>query len=653
MRLSGWLLTLGLVVSSLAAGAVALQRLRVEQANRAVEVVLDYPDVAQWASAEGKTVAEWLRSFSTPFSVALTEGTLAEWGMPVAAPTPTYLLSEARFQQAKRIFALKARVELQLPQDAPAVEVRSESGARFWVVGDPLTIMQIGLGLDPVQVEQVRAGGKPIVARLTNPQGITPLALRGSLLFAREQGASLLIFAGDQVLGYRPGLQATAHTIQANAMRFGAIEFAKQAGAGNLSQAIPEHTVRVHSVGLAESLLLSPGEIVERLARAAQERNIRVLYLRAGGADTATLREILQQLEQRLHRAGYAIRESGARPFGALQPPIWQFALVGLGVGVLAGWALTLFRRVGVWAFAPLALGVAFALLCLLPLGRKAVALAAALLFPTVGMLAMAWLARAEFVKAADSESPLTPALSPLEKGGEGTGVGESNLLAAFAWKGARLLLVPFAWSLMGALHIVGLLAETPFLIKADQFAGVKVAHALPLLLVLAFYTAYTVGRWDFWREWLARPVLWGQALLALVVLGAVGLMLIRTGNEAPGAVPDWELRLRALLESVMQVRPRTKEFLIGHPALVVGVWMLLTGRMRFLPLAMFLATIGQVSVVNTFCHLHSPLLVSLQRTGWGILLGIVLGLLALALLRRWTPVDTAPRLADRQTAAQ
>jgi hypothetical protein len=254
MRLLGGLLALGLIVSSLAAGVLALQRLRVEQANRAVEVVLDYPDVAQWASALGKTVAAWLREFSTPFSVALTEGTLADWGMPIAAPTPTYLLSEARFQQAKRVLALKARVELQPPQDAPAVEVRSESGARFWVVGDPLAITQLGLGLDPVQVAQVQAGGKPIVARLINPQGITPLALRGSLLFAREQGASLLIFAGDQVLGYRAGVKATAHNIQANAMRFGAIEFAKQAGAGNLTQAIPQHTVRVHSIGLAESL---------------------------------------------------------------------------------------------------------------------------------------------------------------------------------------------------------------------------------------------------------------------------------------------------------------------------------------------------------------------------------------------------------------
>jgi len=601
MRLSGGLLTLGLLVSSLAAGALALQRLQVEQANRSVEVVLDYPDVAEWASASGKPVAEWLREFSTPFSVALTEGTLADWGAVLPAPTPTYLLNDARFQQAKRMLALKARVALQPPQNAPAVEVRSESGARVWVVAEPSAIAQLGLGLDPLQVAQVRAGGKPIVARLVNPQGITPLALRGSLLFAREQGASLLIFAGDQVLGYRQGVKATAHAIEANAMRFGAIEFAKQAGAAQLTQIIPQHTVRVHSVGLAESLLLSPEEIVERLERAAQERNIRVLYLRAAGTDTATLRDMLQQLEHRLHRAGYAIREAGARPFEALQPPVWQFALVGLGVGALAGWAVTLFRQASYWAFAPLALGVAFALLCLHPLGRKLVALAAALLFPTVGVVAMAWLAQGS-----------APSL----------------------WQGARLLLVPFAWSLMGALNIVGLLAETPFLVKADQFAGVKLAHALPMLLVLAFYTAYTVGRWDFWREWLARPVLWGQALLALVVLGAVGLMLVRTGNEAPGAVPDWELRLRALLESVMQVRPRTKEFLIGHPALVVGAWMLLIGRTRFLPLVMFLATIGQASVVNTFCHLHSPLLVSLQRTGWGILLGVGFGLLVLGVLR-------------------
>ncbi|MFN3690701.1 MAG: DUF5693 family protein, partial [Fimbriimonadales bacterium] len=61
-------------------------------------------------------------------------------------------------------------------------------------------------------------------------------------------------------------------------------------------------------------------------------------------------------------------------------------------------------------------------------------------------------------------------------------------------------------------------------------------------------------------------------------------------------------------------------------------------GHTRWLPLLMLLATIGQVSIVNTFCHLHSPLLVSLQRTGWGILIGVGLGF---ALLALWKTVNS------------
>jgi hypothetical protein len=433
MRLSGWLLTLGIVASSLAAGAVALQRLRVEQANRAVEVVLDYPDVAQWASAEGKTVADWLRSFSTPFSIALTEGTLAEWGMPVAAPTPTYLLSEVRFQQAKRIFALKARVELQPPQDAPAVEVRSPTGARFWVVGDPLTLTQLGLGLDPVQVAQVRAGGKPIVARLINPQGITPLALRGSLLFAREQGASLLIFAVDQVLGYRPGLQATAHNIRANAMRFGAIEFAKQAGAGNLSQAIPTHTVRVHSIGACRvAAALAPRDCRAAGTRRAGAQHPRAVPTRGGrghgdpARDTPATGTAAASRGLRDSRVGRASVRRVAAPHLAVRAG-------GAGRGRAGRLAADAVPSRGLLGTRAACVGRECSRCCACTRWG-----ARRLRSPPrcCSRRSACWRwrgSRGRVRKAADSESPLTPALSPLEKGGEGTGVGESNLLAAFA----------------------------------------------------------------------------------------------------------------------------------------------------------------------------------------------------------------------------
>lgn len=594
-RFNSYLLIVALLASSVVAGVLALARWQVERANRTVELVLDYSDVALLASAEGRSVTEWLRAFSMPVSVALTEGTLGDWGTRLQeGGYPAFLLTESRYLQAEAMLALKARVRLDTLGGDHGVIVRSVSGRRFFVVGEPETVAQTGLGLDPDAVQAVRLAGHTVVARLVNQPNLSDLAIRGILHRIHEQGASLVIFSGDQVLGFRERIATTAEAIRTFGMRYGSIEFGRQAGDGNLARRLVDRTVRIHSISASDSLTLSPQEIVERLERAAQERNIRAVYLRLQGGSTQGLRQVVQALSQALVRSGYEIERSGARPFRPLDPPLWQFATVGTGVGVLIGWVLLQFRRG--WGLLPLLLGMGVGALCLHPFGRKLTALASAILFPTLGLVVL------------------------------------PTFMRGSAW---RALPIPFGWSLLGALHGVGLLAESPFLIKADQFSGVKVAHLVPLLLVVLFYTAYATGRWQFWREWLSRPVLWGQVGVVLVVLGALGLMLVRTGNEAPGAVLEWELRLRALLEQVMNVRPRTKEFLIGHPALVVAVQFLRLGRTEWLPLAMLLGAIGQVSIVNTFCHLHSPLEVSLMRVLWGMGIGLAVGALAWEALKR------------------
>lgn len=577
-------------------------RWRVERSNRTVELVLDYPDVALLASTEGKTLTEWLKGFSTPISVAITEGTLNDWGVRGwENGRVVFLVSESHYAQAKASLALKSRVALEIPEKAHGVIVRSTKGEQFFVQGEPEAIAQIGLGLDPDAVQAVRFAGQSVIARLWNQPNWSALAIRGSLGVANRHGASLVIFAGDQVMGFRSDIETTASTLRSLGMRYGSIEFGKQAGDAKLANLLIDRTVRVHSISTGESLTLSPSEIVERLERAVQERNIRALYLRMQGSNTEGFRSVLQRLGKALSRSGFTVERLGARPFRMLEPSLWQFVLVGFGVGVLLGWVLTQFKAG--CNYLPLLLGIGFGLLCLHPLGRKLVALSGAMLFPTLGLMVL------------------------------------PSFLHGSVW---RALPIPFAWSLLGALHGVGLLAESPFLIKADQFLGVKIAHVLPLLIIVVFYSAYAVGRWDFWREWLTRAVVWGQVGLVFVLLGAIGLMLIRTGNEAPGAVPDWELRLRGLLESVMNVRPRTKEFLIGHPALVIALGLLRAGRTEWLPLAMLLAGIGQVSIVNTFCHLHSPLEVSLLRVMWGIGIGLAIGAFVWAVLKRFA------KIADR-----
>jgi ABC-type nitrate/sulfonate/bicarbonate transport system permease component len=72
-------------------------------------------------------------------------------------------------------------------------------------------------------------------------------------------------------------------------------------------------------------------------------------------------------------------------------------------------------------------------------------------------------------------------------------------------------------------------------------------------------------------------------------------------------------------------VRPRFKE-LLGHPLAVLGLtgsawpaWIrggLLTG-----------GVIAQASILNSFSHYHTPVLISLQRTLIALALGLVIGL--------------------------
>ena len=116
----------------------------------------------------------------------------------------------------------------------------------------------------------------------------------------------------------------------------------------------------------------------------------------------------------------------------------------------------------------------------------------------------------------------------------------------------------------------------------------------------------------------------------------AVAIYVARTGNEGM-SVSGLELQFRSLLDQILGVRPRTKEFLLGHPALLL---LLIYGYRdnRFLPL-LLLAAIGQASLVNTFAHIHTPLLISLLRACHGLWLGILLGLLVYALIKlatRW-----------------
>ena len=333
-----------------------------------------------------------------------------------------------------------------------------------------------------------------------------------------------------------------------------------------------------------------------------------------------------------------AIRAQGFRvgppaPFSA--PPGWPWrwlqAIVMLALPaalalltrrflpITAGWAWIVFAAA---LLGGLALGVLRSSL-VVPLGG----LAAACIFPALGPVLALQVARGP---------------------GRPFGAGQIVGRAVVGMVAVSLL------TLVGGLVVVGLYSRVGYLAGVGQFRGVKVSYLVPLVLLLAAVVADLPGRVEPWSRWWTRarvrtaqffssPVTVVEALVIAAALGAVVVALMRSGNRPLVMPSGTELQVRDLLESLLVARPRTKEFLVGHPALMLAIALSLRGRRTWLPLLGLLAAVGQVSLLNSFCHLHTPLHVTALRSFHGLWAGALVG--AAAVLAWWALCDRSRRL--------
>jgi hypothetical protein len=294
-------------------------------------------------------------------------------------------------------------------------------------------------------------------------------------------------------------------------------------------------------------------------------------------------------------------------------------------LGVIAGGMLTLRRFIPLtagWTWPVFVLGLALGGVIgakrpemVAPLGG----LCAALAFPT---LAAVWVLQR--ARGPGARSPLGHVLGAAVQG----------------------LLLASVTSLAGALLIVGLYSRAAYLSGVTLFTGVKLSLLLPLAVTFVAVALDLPMRLEPMPRWWARvrlraeqflrqPVTVVMAALVLVTLGALAFALSRSGNQPALSPSPLELKFRQVLEAVLTIRPRTKEFLLGHPALMLGVALALRGRRNWLPLVAVLAALGQASLLNTYCHFHTPLSVSLVRTLNGLWLGAICGVVAI-LVWRW-----------------
>jgi hypothetical protein len=113
------------------------------------------------------------------------------------------------------------------------------------------------------------------------------------------------------------------------------------------------------------------------------------------------------------------------------------------------------------------------------------------------------------------------------------------------------------------------------------------------------------------------------------------------------------ELKSRVILEHLVVARPRTKEYLIGHPFLVLAFALPALGLRRWVLPAALVGAIGQVGLVNSFSHIHTPLVYVTLRTLYALVFGSVIGAVLVLLLlwsrRWWSPQARALRAPARE----
>ena len=201
-------------------------------------------------------------------------------------------------------------------------------------------------------------------------------------------------------------------------------------------------------------------------------------------------------------------------------------------------------------------------------------------------------------------------------------------------------LALAIALSLIGATLNGSIMGDLRFLLEADIYRGVKLTFIMPVLLtLLLFLRQYSIfqetGRKaaDLFAQ-LVRICKMRLTLGHFVILGVLlfvaYIFVGRSGHTGGVPVPAIEIKLRLFLEEVMYARPREKEFMIGHPAFFLAVLAAYRMAPNWCKLALVLgAVIGQGSLVQTFCHMRTPAIMSYIRAADGYLLGSVLGIIA------------------------
>jgi len=643
-----------LLVGLAAALFVAVERVRIERDTRHVEIAMDYNDFLALAHSYNYKpeafLVELRRAGLT--SLALQEELGSSVGTdrnayvasgvallatarlsPIADPTLAALIRDRKIVPDEVYLlvydrATYERYMSQLPFHFTRASLRVLHSPAPWVIAVRTQLDyfgSVGLGIPTDQLDLARRLDFFVIPRFQNDERLEKPQIAAMFDSLRHRARlSTVVFFGlrNQVLGFPDHILDTADVMKDRKLTFGSIEIYDpnqlQKGNDALANQLPGRTVRVQAIAKLEQDKLDFDEIAARYLLGARERNIRVIYLRPFAHQYGTL-SIEKTNVEMVRRIADGLRARGFMLGRASPVPLYRGnnRLI-VGVAVLAVPSIFILLLASLQWYRPWIGAAAYALTILVYVGglllhhdlfaRSAIALAGALLFAAAALVA---------VGGAFKEAPAASS---------GAQIARS----------LRWTLLATGIALLGALVVVGMMSSPLVMEEIERFRGVKAVLAVPPLVALLLYlfTDRFGAKIENPRTAFATPVRIGPLILGVAIVAAAALLVTRSGNQTDIAPSSFELSLRSGLTSVLSVRPRFKEFVVGFPLLMLAPALLFAHRRAIGWLVAIGIGVGLGDIIDTFSHLHTPIVVSVLRVVNGAIIGCILGAILIVLYR-------------------
>lgn len=194
-------------------------------------------------------------------------------------------------------------------------------------------------------------------------------------------------------------------------------------------------------------------------------------------------------------------------------------------------------------------------------------------------------------------------------------------------------VLVMVAQMAVGGLVQVAQLSGISYYVNNLYFRGIKLSLFFPLLVgAIAYYALFVHKDRNVYRDLInivtaEIKVYW--VLLALLLAGIGYYYILRSGNV--NTISPIEQLMRTRITDMFTARPRTKEFLIGYPALTLFVYYIKKGHKAISWVLAVGGSILAASISNTFCHVFTGAATIYLRVVNGLLIGMVVCILVYA----------------------